>query len=191
MTENRLTPTGVELFEHWQRLPRREGEVLPYWQDLSAGSIAPIMNRAWVLEYHEPSQMIVRYVGSEVVKLAGRDTTGHDFLTSRIAPENRAYMLALYRLTYETPVGTQLNRLISDPGNNHKVMTTTFFPLNSDREESWMLLGVSEMSSTGQLADTAGKADFYSSHLDEPCFFDLGQGLPSNTEIEKLNALKS
>lgn len=185
-----LTEPGKELLGYWRTLPRREGHGLPFWQDISVSSIALIMEKAWVLEHQPPHAMIVKYQGSSVVALAGRDTTGKDFLTARIAPENRAYMMALYRLVYETRCGAQLTRLISEAGKNSKIMTTTFFPLHSDREGSWMLLGISEMATTDMSAKTEGSADFFSSHLDQPHFVDLGFGLPANEVTAELQALK-
>lgn len=186
-----LTSKGAQLMEHWRNLPRRAGERLPYWQDVSASALLPIMDRAWILEYVAPDQMIVKYMGSKVVTFAGQDTTGQDFVKNRIAPENRPYMLALYRIVYDTPCGASLTRLLTRSGQNNKIMTTTFFPLNSAEDDSWMLLGMSEIATTSTVPDTAGQADFFSSQLREPYFVDLGFGTPSDAALaERLSPLR-
>lgn len=189
--DQQLTPKGVQLMEHWHDLPRRDGERLPFWQDVSASALLPIMDRAWILEYVAPDQMIVKYMGSRVVTFAGQDTTGQDFVRTRIAPENRPYMLALYRIVYDTACGARLTRLLTRSGQNNKIMTTTFFPLNSTIEGSWMLLGMSEIATTSAIPDTAGQADFFSSQLREPQFVDLGFGTPSDVDLaERLSPLR-
>lgn len=190
--ELKLTPKGKQLLDHWRSLPLRDGEQLPYWQDVSANALLPIMDRAWVLEHVAPDQMIVKYMGSRVVTFAGQDTTGKDFVRTRIAPENRPYMLALYRLVYDTQCGACLTRLLRRSGQNNKIMTTTFFPLHSSVEGSWILLGMSEIASTSSIPDTAGQADFFSSHLREPYFVDLGFGTPSESAVaERLTPLRA
>lgn len=189
--DQQLTPKGAQLLDHWRNLPRREGERLPYWQDVSASALLPIMDRAWVLEHMPPDKMIVKYMGSRVVTFAGQDTTGQDFVRTRIAPENRPYMLALYRIVYDTPCGACLTRLLRRRGQNNKIMTTTFFPLHSSDEGNWMLLGMSEIETTSAIPDTAGQADFFSSHLREPYFVDLGYGTPSDLALaERLSPLR-
>ena len=84
--DQQLTPKGIQLWEHWRALPRRDGETLPYWQDVSADALLPIMDRAWVLEHKAPDRMIVKYMGSSIVTFSGQDTTGQDFVRTRIAP---------------------------------------------------------------------------------------------------------
>lgn len=190
--DQQLTPEGSQLLLHWQSLPRRVAGDLPYWQDVSASALLPVMDRAWVLEYVAPDQMIVRFMGSQVVTFAGQDTTGQDFIRTRIAPENRPFMLALYRLVYDCRCGARLTRLLQRTGQNNKIMTTTFFPLHSEAPESWMLLGMSEIETTSALPDTAGQADFFSSQLREPQFIDIGFGLPSDVVLaERLSPLRS
>lgn len=189
--DQQLTPKGLQLWEHWRNLPRRDGEQLPYWQDVNADALLPIMDRTWVLEHKAPDRMIVKYMGSSIVTFAGQDTTGQDFVRTRIAPENRPYMLALYRIVYDTPCGACLTRLLRRSAQNNKIMTTTFFPLNSTKDGNWMLLGMSEIATTSMIPDTAGKADFFSSHLREPHFIDLGFGLPTDASLaERLSPLR-
>lgn len=191
MTRQELTAKGKQLLALWQELPGRAANTLPGWQNVSATALLPIMDQAWVLDHHPPDKMIVRYMGSRVVTYAGQDTTGQDFLTKRIAPENRPYMLALYQLAFDARCGVCLTRLLRRSGRNSKIMTTTFFPLNGDRPDNWILLGLSEIETTSARADTAGKADFYSSHLEDPLFIDIGFGVPQDADVaERLTALK-
>eukprot|EP00657_Telonema_sp_P-1_P008300 TRINITY_DN291_c0_g1_i9.p1 TRINITY_DN291_c0_g1~~TRINITY_DN291_c0_g1_i9.p1 ORF type:complete len:102 (-),score=19.68 TRINITY_DN291_c0_g1_i9:93-398(-) len=82
-TVRMLTEHGKALHQTWEALPRRSGEQLPVWQDIKAACIAPIMKHLWVLEYQPPEALIVRFMGSEVVRIGGQDNTGKDFLRTR------------------------------------------------------------------------------------------------------------
>jgi hypothetical protein len=174
-----LDGTGLQLYEIWRSVPPRPGFMLPHWQDFKAGLLVPVMREVWVLEHQPPDAMIVRFMGSEVGRLAGRDTTGQDFLKIRIAPENRASTLQIYRHTFNAPCGTQLTRLVSTPGLNRKRMRTTFFPVHFEQPDGWGLLGCSEMHTDVDTGDTgddvlAGSADFASAQLLPPVSIDLG-----------------
>lgn len=178
-----LTEKGEMLLSHWSALKRREGRDLPCWQDISALDLSSVLEETWLLDYQPPQTMMVRYMGSKVVRFAGRDTTGKDFIQERIAPTKRAFMLALYKTVYGSKCGAKLVRHIQTERMEQRLMTTTFFPLDSIEDGRWFLLGLSELSGSKFLPKVEGDADFYSSKLDEPAFIDLGWGKPTLEDV--------
>ncbi|WP_417462245.1 PAS domain-containing protein [Kordiimonas sp.] len=173
-----LTEHGKALHQTWEALPRRSGEQLPVWQDIKAACIAPIMKHLWVLEYQPPEALIVRFMGSEVVRIGGQDNTGKDFLRTRTAPENREKMLKIYSTCWQTPCGAQLTRILRNKGQDTQLLQTVFFPLAHEADGQWALLGMSEIVKIAPNAEDAGIADYSDSELLPPEFIDIGYGVP-------------
>ncbi|WP_417458509.1 PAS domain-containing protein [Kordiimonas sp.] len=173
-----LTEHGKTLHRTWEDLPKRPNEALPIWQDIKAVCIAAIMKHLWILEYQPPEALIVRFMGSEVVRLGGQDNTGKDFLKTRTAPENRAKMLRIYSACWTTPCGAQLTRILRTKGQDTQLLQTVFFPLAHEREGHWALLGLSEIVKIAPGGEDDGIADYASSELLPPEFIDIGYGIP-------------
>ena len=176
-----LTDIGLDLLDTWRGLPRRPKKALPFWQDLKAGHIAPVMPHLWVLQYCPPFSMYVRFMGSEVVRLGGHDTTGADFLNTRIPPTERGYMMSIYQRCFESRCGTALTRAISPLGCNIKLLHTTLLPLESESKNRWMLIGCSSIENRGVAGDfdDSGTATYSTRRMQPPYYFDLGFGLPA------------
>ncbi|TNE64262.1 MAG: PAS domain-containing protein [Alphaproteobacteria bacterium] len=178
-----FTDLGRKLLQTWQDLPRRPGCALPYWDDVRAGPLAPIMKHIWVMEFRPPASMIIRFLGSEVVRLSGRDTTGEDFLSIRTNPARRSLTMAIYRTAYNTPCATMLRRTLSRPGFNPRDMLSTFAPLASEGEGHWLLIGVTETIEADNLPEDPGIAAYTTAEMFPPEFVDIGFGVPEG-EIE-------
>ncbi|WP_262692913.1 PAS domain-containing protein [Kordiimonas aestuarii] len=172
---------GQTLLGTWQVLPRRVGQPLPFWQDIKAEHLTSVMRHVWVLEYAPPFHMYIKFMGTEVTRLGGRDTTSEDFLNTRIPKDQRPYMMEVYRTCYEDRCGVKLTRIVSPLGSNAKKLHTTFFPLAHEKEGRWMLLGCSRMESVGAAAiiDDSGTADYGTRQMQPPHYIDIGFGLPS------------
>lgn len=185
-----LTSLGQSLLDTWQTLPRRGGGQLPYWQDIKAEHLAPIMRHTWVLEYGAPFSMYIRFMGTEVARLGGKDTTGDDFLNTRIPVDQRSYIMAIYDRCYRERCGVALTRIVSPLGCNTKQLCTTFLPLAHEVRDSWMLLGCSIMKSTDTSfnLDDSGTADYGTTRMWPPYFFDIGFGIPGLGDLKSRSA---
>ncbi len=138
------------------------------------------MSHLWVLEHAPAFHMFVKFMGTEVTRLGGRDTTGDDFLNTRIPANQRPYIMSIYRNVYEAKCGVCLTRIVNPLGGTAKQLRTTFFPLAHEVAGRWLLLGCSYMENYGSagLLNDSGTADYGTTRMFAPNYVDIGFGLP-------------
>lgn len=172
------TNLDKSLLDIWRCLPRREGNICPFWQDVRAAELIPIMKHMWLMEHHPPGAMIIKFLGSEIVRLVGRDDTGKDFLLTRTNPARRAFTLDIYRATYAAPCATEVTRTLARGGTRTRDMTTVYVPFASEETGHWYLLGCVEFSPITEPDAEAGLSNFTTRTMHAPNFIDLGFGVP-------------